>query len=340
MRNFIYLLIFTQNEGIIGSSLVKKMKKLNVAVIGTGSWGKNHARVFTEMDNTTLAGLFDLDQKRANEMAKLYNTKLYSNIDEILKDENVHAITIASPTSTHAKIAMQAIENGKHVLIEKPMTSTVEEAEKIVDLEKSSNVVVSVGFIERFNPIVFRSRKIVEEEELGELVLISARRLGPYWPDRLKDVDVIRDVSIHDIDAFRYITDKEPKSVYARGGKLRHTYLDYAEILLDFGNGVTGFIESNYLTPHKLRKLNLTCEKGVVEADYISQDYLIEDEEWLRNKKLQWKEPLSAEMHAFAESCLGNAPPVITSIDGLKALKIAIASIKSIEAHQIVDLNF
>ncbi|OLS33050.1 MAG: Inositol 2-dehydrogenase [Candidatus Heimdallarchaeota archaeon AB_125] len=316
------------------------MKKLNVGVIGTGSWGKNHARVFTEMSNTTLAGVFDLDQKRANEITKLYNTKLYSSIEEMLKDEEVHAITIASPTSTHAKIAKQAIENGKHVLIEKPMTSTVEEAEQIVDLEKSSNVVVSVGFIERFNPIVFRSKRLVERDELGELVLISARRLGPYWPDRLKDVDVIRDVSIHDIDAFRYIVNKEPKSVYARGGKLRHTYLDYAEILLDFGNGVTGFIESNYLTPHKLRKLMLTCEKGIVEADYMSQEYVIEDAEWLRTKKLEWKEPLSAEMHAFAEASLGNAPPVVTSLDGLKALKIAISSIKSVETHQIIDLNF
>lgn len=315
------------------------MEKLNVAVIGVGSWGKNHARVFSELEKTNLSGVFDLDIRRVEELAKTYNTQAYTDLDKLLSNEEIDAITIASPTSTHAEIAKRAIEYGKHVLIEKPMTSTVEEAEEIVDKQKGSNIIVSVGFIERFNPIVFRSRKLIETDELGELVLISARRLGPYWPDRLKDVDVIRDVSIHDIDAFRYIIGKEPNSVYARGGKLRHTYLDYAEILLDFGNGVTGFIESNYLTPHKLRKLMLTCEKGVVEADYISQEYSVEDKEWLRSKKMEWQEPLKAEMEAFVDSCLKIAPPIVTSIDGLKALKIAIASIKSIESHTIVDLK-
>ncbi|GAF80381.1 unnamed protein product, partial [marine sediment metagenome] len=266
----------------------EKMDTLNIAVVGVGSWGKNHARVFKEIEFTNLVGIYDLDKKRAEELAKEHGAECYSNLEKMLKSEEIDAISIASPTSTHAEIALMAIENGKHVLIEKPMTSNVEEAEKILDAEKKSNVLVSVGFIERFNPIVSRSKRLIENEELGELVLISARRLGPYWPDRLKDVDVIRDVSIHDIDIFRHLIAKDPISVYARGGKLRHAYFDYAEILLDFGKGVTGFIESNYLTPHKLRKLMLTCEKGVVEADYISQEYLIEDEEWVRNKKMQW----------------------------------------------------
>ncbi len=315
------------------------METLNIAVVGVGSWGKNHARVFKELELTNLVGLYDVDSKRANEMAKQHNTESFVNLEDLIKSENVDAISIASPTSTHSEIAMMAFENGKHVFIEKPMTSTVEEAEKIIDAEKSSNVTVSVGFIERFNPIVGRSKLLIEEEELGELVLISARRLGPYWPDRLKDVDVIRDVSIHDIDIFRYLIGKDPISVYARGGKLRHAYFDYAEILLDFSKGVTGFIESNYLTPHKLRKLMLTCEKGVVEADYISQEYLIEDEEWVRNKKMQWKEPLKAELLRFARACLGETQPLVSSTDGLKALKIAVASIESIKSNKIIELH-
>ncbi len=315
------------------------MDSFNIAVIGVGSWGKNHARVFSEMENVNLHSIYDLDYTHASNLAQIYNTKAIKNLDDLLQNEEIDAITIASPTSTHAKIALQAIENSKHVLIEKPMTSTVEEAEKILDAEKQYNVIVSVGFIERFNPIISRSKQLIKNEELGELVLISARRLGPYWPDRLKDVDVIRDVSIHDIDAFRYLLAKEPKSVYARGGKLRHSYLDYAEILLDFENGVTGFIESNYLTPHKLRKLMLTCEKGIVEADYISQEYVIEDAEWLRKNKMEWQEPLSKEMYAFVDACLGKTPPVITSLDGVNALKIALSSIESVETHKVIDLD-
>ncbi len=315
------------------------MKKLNIAVIGVGSWGKNHARVFKEMEKTNLIGIYDIQLEKAKELATMHRARAFSDLDELLSLEEIDAVSIASPTSTHAEIALKAIEHGKHVLIEKPMTSTLEEAEKIIDVAKSSNVIVSVGFIERFNPIVSKSLTLIESEELGELVLLSARRLGPYWPDRLKDVDVIRDVSIHDIDVFRYLTSKDPISVYARGGKLRHSYLDYAEILIDFDNGLTGFIESNYLTPHRHRKLMLTCERGIVEADYITQEYIIEDDEWLRNTKSTWQEPLSREMSAFAEACLENKQPVVTSADGLKALKIALASIESVEKNKIIDLH-
>ena len=315
------------------------MSKLNIAVIGVGSWGKNHARVFKEMETANLVGIYDLQIDKAKELAQLHRARAFSDLDELLSIEEIDAVSIASPTSTHAEIALKAIEKGKHVLIEKPMTSTLEEAESVIDAAKGSGVIVSVGFIERFNPIVDKSKKLITDQELGELVLLSARRLGPYWPDRLKDVDVIRDVSIHDIDAFRYLTSKDPISVYARGGKLRHSYLDYAEILLDFGDGLTGFIESNYLTPHRYRKLMLTCERGIVEADYMTQEYVIEDDEWLRNTKSTWQEPLSREMNDFVNACLGKKKPMVTSMDGLKALKIALASIESVEANKIIHLD-
>ncbi|MHA1686334.1 MAG: Gfo/Idh/MocA family protein [Candidatus Heimdallarchaeaceae archaeon] len=314
------------------------MKELNVAVIGVGSWGKNHARAFSELKNVNLIGVFDQFKARAKEIAKQYECKTFNTISEIAKSENVDMVSIVTPTSTHCDIALEMINSGKHVLIEKPMTSTVEEAEKIIDAEKSLNVKVTVGFIERFNPVIIRSKQLILEQELGNLVLMSARRLGPFWPDRLKDVDVIRDVSIHDIDAFRYLAGKDPINLYARGGKLRHVYYDYAEIILDFGGGLTGFIESNYLTPHKYRKLNLTCENGIVEGDYMTQEYIVEDKEWVRKRKITWQEPLKAELNAFAEACINNSKPPITSIDGIKALKIAAAAIESIETHRVIDL--
>ncbi|MCG3224510.1 MAG: Gfo/Idh/MocA family oxidoreductase, partial [Candidatus Heimdallarchaeota archaeon] len=157
------------------------MKKLNIAVIGVGSWGKNHARVFKEMEKTNLIGTYDIQLEKAKELATMHRARAFSNLDELLSLEEIDAVSIASPTSTHGEIAIKAIEHGKHVLIEKPMTSTLEEAEKIIDIAKSSNVIVSVGFIERFNPIVSKSLTLIESGELGELVLLSARRLGPYW---------------------------------------------------------------------------------------------------------------------------------------------------------------
>jgi len=315
------------------------MKIAKAAVIGVGSWGKNHARVYHELPNAKLVGVFDMNKDRASIIAKQYNAKTYDSITNLLNDEEIEIISIATPTTTHADIALQAIENGKSILIEKPMTSTIEEAEKVIDAEKSADVIVTIGFIERFNPIIQRSKSLITDKELGDLVLISARRLGPFWPDRLKDVDVIRDVSIHDIDAFRYLAGREPINLYARGGKLRHVYYDYSEILLDFGDGITGFIESNYLTPHKYRRLMLTCERGIVEADYIKQEYIVEDAEWLRKRKAEKKEPLKEELNEFITAHLEKRKPLVTSEDGIKALKIALASIESIETHKVIYLN-
>ena len=315
------------------------MKKLNVAVVGTGSWGKNHARIYSELPYANLFGIVDKDSKRGKAIAKQYNTQFFENLDNLLKNEELHMIAIASPTTSHAKIAIQAIEQGKHVFIEKPMTSTVDEAVEVMDAEKTHGIKIGVGFIERFNPVIKRSKQLVENKELGNLVLMGARRLGPFWPGRLKDVDVIRDVSIHDIDGFRYIIGKDPISIYARGGKLRHHYYDYAEIILDFGSGVTGFIESNYLTPHKYRKLSLTCEHGMVEADFMTQEYIIENEEFIKKRKLEWQEPLSDELGSFVKACLEDKKPLVTSEDGLRALQIAYAAIESIETHKVINVN-
>ncbi len=316
------------------------MKKLNIAVIGTGSWGKNHARVFSELPNTNLMGIYDTSESRAKEISKMYNAKPFNSLEKLLSEEELDAVTIATPTTFHAEITLKAMEQGKHVLIEKPMTSTLEEAEKVIDLEKSTNLLISIGFIERFNPISQRSQQLVENNELGNVVLINARRLGPFWPSRLEDVDVIRDVSIHDIDGFRFITEQDPISVYARGGKLRHTYYDYSEILLDFGDGVTGFIESNYLTPHKFRKLGITCEHGIVDADFMSQEYIIEDQEFVKKRKLEWKEPLLAELKAFVNGCLDGKQRLASTEDGYKALKIAFGAMESIKNNKVIEFDF
>jgi len=315
------------------------MKKLGVAVIGTGSWGKNHVRVYSESEEANLVGIYDVSEERARILAKQHKINTFSDLDSLLKNEEVEMVSIASPTTTHAELAIKALEAGKHVFIEKPMTSTVEEAKKVIDVEKKSGKKVGIGFIERFNPVTQRSRQLIENKELGDVVLLSARRLGPYWPDRLKDVDVVRDVSIHDIDGFRFMVGKDPVAVYARGGKLRHKYYDYAEILLDFGDGVTGFIESNYLTPHKFRKLMLTCEHGIVEADFMSQEFIVEDGEFIKKRKIPWKEPLSAELNAFVSACLYDKTPPVSSDDGIKALNIAVLAMKSIEEHKVINLE-
>ncbi|MHA2428052.1 MAG: Gfo/Idh/MocA family protein, partial [Candidatus Hermodarchaeia archaeon] len=128
------------------------MKALGVGVIGVGAWGKNHVRVFSELEDVNLVAITDRDSSRAKILAKKHNATHFSNTDDLLKQSDIDAVTICTPTVTHADLALEAIAAGKHVLIEKPMTDTVQQAQRIIDAAKAANVMLMVGFVERFNP--------------------------------------------------------------------------------------------------------------------------------------------------------------------------------------------
>jgi UDP-N-acetylglucosamine 3-dehydrogenase len=315
------------------------MKKLKVAVIGIGFWGRNHVRVFQELPQTELVGICDVNTERVSALAKELKIEGYTDSNQLLKREDLDAVSICTWTTAHAEEATRALNAGKHVLVEKPIASTVPEAKKIVKLAKKKGLHLMVGFIERFNPGVQRVKEAINEGKIGTLVSATARRVSQ-WPERLGDIGVVKDTAIHDIDVMRYIFGEDPVAVYAKVGNLRHTkFEDYAQIMLSYKDNKTAFIETNWLTPYKTRSLIVTGSEAIISLDYLTQKITIETAGQTLTPRYEWKEPLKLELQHFADSILNNKEPLVTGVDGLKALMIAEAALKSTRNNRAILLN-
>ena len=179
------------------------MKKIGVAVIGVGFWGRNHARVYMEIPEAELIGVCDIDAKRAKETAEKYGVEAYTDSRKLLKRSDVDAVSICTWTTTHAKETIRALKAGKNVLVEKPIASTVREAKQIVKMAENERLILMTGFIERFNPGVERVIKTIEEGSIGDIVSATSRRVSE-WPERVGDVGVVKDSAIHDVDTVSY----------------------------------------------------------------------------------------------------------------------------------------
>jgi UDP-N-acetylglucosamine 3-dehydrogenase len=312
---------------------------VRVGVIGIGAWGKNHVRVFSELEGVILAGIVDQDVQRAKTFAHKFNTNSYPTTEELLKQDDIDAVTICTPTVTHADLALQAIEAGKHLLLEKPMTDTVQQAQRVLDAAKSTDTILMVGFVERFNPSVNTAAQIIDEEKVGELVLGSARRLGPFVPGRVADIGIIKDLAIHDIDIARFLAKQEATSVYAIAGQLYHKYEDHANLVIRFNDKPTFFIECNWLTPHKTRGLNITGSQGVISLDYITQEVTLGTSQRVQKSTSTWDEPLKRELTHFIKCVAEKKKPDTSGSDGLEALRIAEAALKSAQTKRIIYLE-
>ncbi len=304
------------------------MRKLGVAVIGTGFWGKSQARVFHELPNANLVAVCDVNRQAAETVAEKFNAESYTDVDRLLSRRDVEAVTVCTPTITHRDVASKAIEAGKHVLVEKPMTNTVKEAKELIGLAEKHGVKLLPGHIERFNPGVSRLKSQIEQGRVGKVILLLARRVTR-WPERIGDVGVIRDTAIHDIDVMRYILNDEVEAVYARAGSLKHKLEDYAEIMLHFRKGETGFIDANWLTPRKIRTLIVTGSEATITLDYLTQEMSIEDSQRVEKPSTGWSEPLKNELNHFVESILETHPSSVTAGDGLRAIEICEAALES-----------
>lgn len=313
------------------------VKQLNVAVIGTGFWGKNQARVFANLDSTKLVAVCDANAAAAQSVGTQFNAEYDTDVNHLLSRKDIDAVTICTPTTTHKQIADLALRAGKHVLVEKPMTNTVPEAQELLELAKREGLRLMPGHIERFNPPVSYLKNLIDTGKLGRTILLIARRVGR-WPERIGDVGVVRDTAIHDIDLARYILRDEVNSVYARIGSMRHAKEDYAEIMLQFKNGGTAFIDANWLTPRKTRRLIVTGSDATVQLDYITQELWIEELDKVVEPSIEKKEPLTVELTHFAESILNDRPFTVNGIDGLRAVEICEAVLQSGSAGRTMAL--
>jgi UDP-N-acetylglucosamine 3-dehydrogenase len=311
---------------------------LKVGVIGVGYWGQNHVRVLKELDSIETLSVCDLSIETLRLVAKKYQVKWYTDFEEMIRKERLDAVTICTPTSTHSSIAIKAIEMGVHVFIEKPMASTIEEAIAVVDKAKEVGVKIMVGFIERFNPAVQISKELIKQGKIGKLILSSARRVSAY-PVRIADVGVIKDYGIHEIDVARYLYEEEPIIIFAAAGKLIHKFDDYANILMLYNRGESAFIETNWLTPKKIRKLTLTGSNGIIDLDYITQEVIIQDKNGICTVKHEWKEPLNNELRQFINSILNNFEPNPSGKDALITHILAEIALQSAFLGEAIDVK-
>jgi UDP-N-acetylglucosamine 3-dehydrogenase len=315
------------------------MKKVRTAVIGTGFWGKNHARVYKELTETELVAICDIDAERASNVAKQFGAKPYTSAGKMFKNEDIDAVSVCTWSTSLAKEATEAAENGKHVLVEKPMAANTKEAEKLLDTARKKGVHLTVGFLMRFIPGLQQMKKAVEDRTVGELVCATAKRVSQ-WPERIGDVGVVKDTAIHDIDVMLYLFNKDPIAVYAKTGNMRHKkFEDYAQIMLTFEGKKSAFVESNWLTPYKTRILIATGSEAIMRLDYITQELTVEDAEKTVQPRFKVQEPLKLELQHFANCILKKEKPLITGLDGLKALRIAESALKSSSTDRIIKLE-
>ena len=322
---------------------------INCAVIGLGSMGRHHARNYFEIENANLVAVADIDESR-KKIVKDYGCKFYKDYKEMLKKEKIDVVSIAVPTYLHKEVAIDCIEKGINVLLEKPIADTVKNAKIIIDKVKEKKVKFMVGHVERFNPAVKKLKEIVKNKELGEITTIMARRVG-LFPPQIKDTNVIIDLAIHDIDIFNYLLEDLPIQHHCLTGKALVTKReDYADLLLKYKNGTNAMLQVNWVTPIKIRLLNITGTKGYAELDYITQSLTLyksnyskefgDFDEVVRFSKpdkielgIENKEPLKEELIHFLECVKENKEPDMKGEEALEALRIAIDLLNSIKVN-------
>ena len=231
-----------------------------------------------------------------------------------------------------------AVDAGKHVLVEKPMTDTVSGAKDLIRLASDQGLNLMVGFVERFNPAVRETKRLVDDGEIGDVIMAYARRVTRH-PKRVGDIGVVKDLGIHDIDVVNYLMGVKPDTVYAHTGSIKHQFEDYANISLGFSGNRSANIETNWLTPKRVRSLTVTGSEGIIDVEYTSQELRIEKEDHIRQPLNGYREPLYQELLEFTSSILEKRAPEVTGLDGLNALMVCEAALESSETGEVVKLT-
>jgi UDP-N-acetylglucosamine 3-dehydrogenase len=312
---------------------------LKIAVIGTGGWGKNHVRVLSDLG--VLCAICDSDQNRILSISKKYKINSYSNLKELFeKEPDLDACIVCTPTKTHFSIALEIIKHKINVFVEKPLSFSSVECEELTKLSKRHGVILTSGYIERFNPAIQDLKKIIEENTCGELLMMEFHRENR-MPLHIKDVGIIYDTSVHDIDTALFIFDSKPAVVFARSGKRFHSSEDFATIMLGFQDQKVAIIASNWITPKKVRRFSAVCSEGIITGDFITQEIKIDDETKTVIPRRQFQEPLTLELKNFLQAVSGKKTKFLVSPEDATAVtKIAEAALISSNTGAPVYLTY
>lgn len=330
------------------------MGKLRVGVIGTGRLGKLHAKLYKKVEDSELIGIYDQDQDRTQELAKELECEAFESLEHLI--DNVDALNIVTPTITHHEIAIKALENKKHVFIEKPITKTEEEAKGLINMARKQNCLVQVGHIERFNAAM-----VALEDVTIKPIFIEAHRLASFSP-RGTDVAVILDLMIHDLDLILYLVKSKPIKVDASGVGVVSSNIDIANARIEFENGCVANVTASRISAKKMRKMRIFQRDAYISLDFtdgFSEIFYLpkpgqptfkdstlafslgqidagDQKRDIKYTKLQRKDinPLLNELIAFVDSVQNNTHVMVSAEDALEALKLANAVLEQIALHQ------
>lgn len=306
--------------------------KIKVGVVGVGSMGINHVRVYSGLEGVELVAVCDTDLT-LKKISREYKCRYYDDCMELIKNEKLDCVSIATPTSTHEKIAAEFLKRGIACLIEKPISNTIKGAENIIETAEKSSSILMLGHIERFNPAVMELKERLDKGELGRIFKIDVKRVGPFTKERI-DTGVVMDLATHDLDIISYLTNSEIEKIHVEALKNICTEQeDSASMILRLKNKVLCSLNIDWVTPVKKRELHLTGEKGMFYLDYISQNLVFYGNETSTQIRIKKEEPLKTELKHFIECVKNKKKPITSGKQGLEAVKSAIKIIERLDKN-------
>ena len=298
---------------------------LRVGVVGVGVMGSNHARVLAEFPGVKLAAVADPDEAQAEFVGQTLGCPTVANVQKLL-DHGVDAVTIAAPTHLHREIALACIKRGVHVMVEKPIASSVEEGRDIIAAARRAGVVLMVGHVERFNPAVQAIRDALRGEDI---LSIAITRVGPF-PPRMSNVGVVIDLAVHDIDLIGWFTGSKIVEVQPQLSSAKAEREDIALLQFRTASGVLAQINTNWLTPFKARTVHVATKRKYVIGDLLTRQvtecfgFQPDGSYSMRHLSVGYAEPLRAELSAFVQAIRTGCEPAVTGEEGVASLEIAI----------------
>ncbi len=303
------------------------MERLKAVVIGIGHLGKEHARIYAGHEGIELVGLVDVDLERAQKFASKYDTKAYRSLEEV--PTPIHLASVAVPTIEHFNVAKTLLEKKAHILVEKPIAQTLEQASSLVQMAKDAGLLLQVGHVERYNP-AFKALQTM----LVSPRFIECHRLSPF-PERGTDVGVVLDLMIHDIDVVLHLTRSSVKEIRAVGVPVLSPYEDIANARLEFENGCIANLTTSRISLERMRKIRVFESDSYISLDYLEQSGKIYHKE---NGKIIWShiplekgEPLKIEIDSFIECVRQTQNPIVSGEQGKQALEVAMEVLKVIK---------
>ncbi len=300
------------------------MKPVKVGVVGIGNMGIHHARVYSELPQTDLVGVVDIDEERGRQLAADFNTQHFTDYRDLL-EQGVEAVNIVVPTVLHFPLAADFLRAGVHVLVEKPITADLIQAKKLIELAEQNERVLQVGHLERFNPAVLKLKECVENP-----INITAKRVS-YKTDRNLDVGVVWDLMIHDLDILLYLIDSRVVDINAFGVSVYSDFEDIAQVQLMFENGVIAHLEASRIGGERERTLSLVDVEGYsMVLDFIEQTLTKKSkpDSGVQPKveaiEVHKAEPLKLELENFSDCIAHHRTPLVSGEDGRRALSLAI----------------